>query len=411
VADGGLVTATTVAVVLEHRFDRSPDGRVWTMGPFAHDFWTRYLSVFDRVSVLARVRDVAVAGPLALEVTGPGVTVAALPHYRGLAQYLRRRGDVRAAALRSVGTADAIILRLPSPIATLICPSLWSRGVPYAVEIVGDPHDVFSAGAVRHPLRPLLRWKLTRDLQRQVGHAVAAAYVTQHALQQRYPCPAFQVGISDVQLSHQEVASEPRTTCTRAATVDTGAARPVRLVSVGTFDQLYKGPDVLVDAVGICVRRGLDLTLRFVGSGAHLEQIRRRAARHRLADRVQFDGQVASRAELVATLDASDLFVLPSRADGLPRAMIEAMARALPCLGSTVGGIPELLDAQDTVPPGDAAALARKIEEVVTSPRRLSEMSRRCLDRVRAFDPEALAAARQAFYRRVLVAARTAMAA
>jgi glycosyltransferase involved in cell wall biosynthesis len=315
-----------------------------------------------------------------------------------------------------------VILRVPSPIATLIAPSLWSKGTAYGVEVVGDPHEVFSPGAVRHPLRPLIRWKMTRDVRRQVRHAVAAAYVTTGVLQRRYPCPGFQIGISDVQLLHDAIAPHPRMVfpCLRAesdvrtsatSAVEWSPRGPIRLISVGTFDQFYKGPDVLVDAVGICVGRGLDLTLRFVGDGAHLGEIRDRAERHQIADRVHFDGQVTSRAELMTRLDGSDLFVLPSRAEGLPRAMIEAMARGLPCLGSRVGGIPELLDPQDTVPPRDASALARKIEEVVCAPSRLVEMSRRCLERVREFEPERLAPKRLEFYNRVLRATRPVAAA
>ena len=58
-------------------------------------------------------------------------------------------------------------------------------------------------------------------------------------------------------------------------------------------------------------------------------------------------------------LDAADVFVLPSRQEGLPRAMIEAMARSLPCVGSDVGGISELIP-DWVVPPNDPQALALK---------------------------------------------------
>jgi glycosyltransferase involved in cell wall biosynthesis len=386
---------TTVVVTLEERFERTPDGRVWTLEPCGSAFWARYLAVFDRVHVIARLKDVALAHERAIEASAAGVVFTGLPSYRGVAQFARRRLEVRSIALGAVRSADAVILRVPSPIASLIVPSLRSQRIPYAVEVVGDPHDVFSPGAVRHPLRPLIRWKMTRDLRRQAREAVAAAYVTRRALQLRYPCPALQVGLSDVQLTHEFVAPYP---------VERAAPRPIRLISVGTFEQLYKAPDVLVDAVGICDRRGWDLTLCFVGSGIYLEEIRRRAERQRIGARVRFEGHISSRADLVAQLDASDLFVLPSRQEGMPRAMIEAMARGLPCIGSHVGGIPELLEPEDMVPPGDASALARKIEEVVSSPSRLLEMSKRSFARARDFAGEGLAQQRTEFYRHVLLA-------
>ena len=55
--------------------------------------------------------------------------------------------------------------------------------------------------------------------------------------------------------------------------------------------------------------------------------------------------------------------------------MVEAMARGLPCIGSAVGGIPELLPADDLVTPGDAPGLARKLQEVLSDPARLARMT------------------------------------
>lgn len=86
----------------------------------------------------------------------------------------------------------------------------------------------------------------------------------------------------------------------------------------------------------------------------------RYAARLGIADRVRFEGQQP--ADRVADeLRRADLFVLASRTEGLPRALIEAMAAGLPCIGTRVGGIPELLDDEALVAPGDAEALAARI--------------------------------------------------
>ena len=78
--------------------------------------------------------------------------------------------------------------------------------------------------------------------------------------------------------------------------------------------------------------------------------------------------------------------------------MIEAMARGLPCIGSTVGGIPELLPAEDLVPPGDAPALARKIMEVLGDPDRMARMSARNLATAAEYRDDILSERRRAFY-------------
>jgi glycosyltransferase involved in cell wall biosynthesis len=81
--------------------------------------------------------------------------------------------------------------------------------------------------------------------------------------------------------------------------------------------------------------------------------------------------------------------------------MVEAMARALPCIGSTVGGIPELLPPEDMIPPGDVGALANKIREVVTNPERMARMSARNLEKAKDYRDEVLCDRRNEFYRYV----------
>jgi glycosyltransferase involved in cell wall biosynthesis len=93
------------------------------------------------------------------------------------------------------------------------------------------------------------------------------------------------------------------------------------------------------------------------------------------------------------------MFVMPSRSEGLPRAMVEAMARGLPCIGSRVGGITELLPLEDTVPVGDPGALANAIQTVLRDPKRLERMSERNLATASEYRADVLRARRIAVYR------------
>jgi glycosyltransferase involved in cell wall biosynthesis len=74
------------------------------------------------------------------------------------------------------------------------------------------------------------------------------------------------------------------------------------------------------------------------------------------------------------------------------------MARGLPCIGSTVGGFPELLADEDLICPGDISALAAKIREVVTDPERMVRMSARNLAKARDYDGEGLRKRRIEYY-------------
>ena len=121
-----------------------------------------------------------------------------------------------------------------------------------------------------------------------------------------------------------------------------------------------KSPDVVLHAVALVGASGTRCSLRWIGGGQHLAAMERYAARLGIADRVRFEGQQPAD-RVAGELRRADLFVLASRTEGLPRALIEAMAAGLPCIGTRVGGIPELLDDEALVAPGDAEALAARI--------------------------------------------------
>lgn len=384
----------TVVVVLEHRFDRTPDGAIWTQTMFAYPFWTRYLAVFESVRVVARVRTVDTVPPDWKRADGDSVTFAAVPHYVGLWQYLQRSHSITQAIRSAVQSSDAVILRVGSAIASHLIPVLRRSGKPYAVEVVGDPYDVFARGAIKHPLRALFRWWFPRQLRNHCATASAASYVTHAALQARYPttCATVSTAYSDVELSRDAFAIAPRSDPPQ---------KPITLITVGTLAQLYKAPHVLIEAVSQCIKQGLDLNLILVGDGKHRSELEVQVEQLGLSDRIHFKGQLSSGAAVRELLEQADLFVLASYQEGLPRALIEAMAQGLPCIGSTVGGIPELLNAEDLVPPGNAIALYQKIQEVVSDPDRMRRMSERNWQTAHCYTDEILSERRSTFYHQV----------
>lgn len=382
-----------VAITVEKRFARTPDGRVWTSGEFAYRFWARYLKVFETVKVIARVEPVAHPSPGWVYADGPSVQFVDVPYYVGPLQFAVKADRVRRVVSNAVSKDDAVILRVPSTIATTIMPFLWAKGHPYALEVVGDPLDVFAPGSIQHPLRGFFRWWYARNLKQQCLRAAAISYVTEQALQLRYPPAqgAYTTHYSSVELGTESFVTKPR--CHRTP------LRSPRLVSVGSLQTLYKGPDVAIDALAILKTKGVAVQLTWLGDGQHRSHLEQRARAAGVQDRVQFLGQLPSGAAVREQLDSADVFILPSRAEGLPRAMIEAMARALPCVGTNVGGIGELLDPEDLVDECNPLAVANKVEEVINDPRRLDEMSARNLLRAQSYRDEVLDARRTDFYR------------
>jgi glycosyltransferase involved in cell wall biosynthesis len=405
-----------LCLTLEHRFFQTPDGKTWTITQCPYDFYREYLEVFDSVRVISRAFSVPRAEENFLPVEGPGVEFYAMPGYKGPIGFLRKRSEVSRRAAEAVPPQSAALFRLPSQIGNSVEAWLHRRGLPYAVEVVADPWDVFSPAANQHPVAPVARHYYTRKLKQQCRRAVAVSYVTQSYLQKRYPPrsldPAherdfaarentqFSMAVSDVNLSQEAFVSNPRL----------GLHDPscMKIVYVGTLESLYKGPDVLLDAISISKKQGVAVKLRLLGIGSQIPSLRDRCVRLGIAEDVCFAGSVTTGEPVRRELDQADLFILPSRAEGVPRAMLEAMARALPCIGSVVGGIPELLHQEDLVPIGDSTALANTITQVARDPARYARMSARNLERAASYATARLAKHRLKFYRAVRELTRTA---
>jgi len=385
-----------VALTLDCRFFRTPDGAVWSQGVHPYSFLSRYLAIFDGVKVVARLRDVDRCESHWHPASGLGVKFMPVPDYLGPWQYLARSLAVRRAICAAVDARDAVIMRVGSQIAGCLEPLLVRRGQPYGLQIVNDPFEIFTPNSVEYLGRPIFRWYLTKQLRRQCKRACAAAYVTDKTLQQRYPCSRFSTTFSDVEITPAALVATPRT-----FSPDRALGKEYRLVTVCSLTQMYKAPDVSIRALAEGVRAGLNLTLRIVGDGRHRAAMERLTAALGLAGRVFFLGQLPAGQPVREALDAADLFLLPSRSEGLPRALIEAMARSLPCIASNVGGIPELLPSEDLVAPGDTQSLVSKLIEVLGNPGRMNAMAAGNLRRAADFREDLQACRRNSFLREV----------
>jgi glycosyltransferase involved in cell wall biosynthesis len=400
-----------VTVALDARYTVAADGSVWSQAGMARSFWERYLEVFDKVTIVARAARAEHAPAGWLPVNGRNILLHGVPDFLGPWQCLKRYPMVRAAIRAAAPTHGAVIMRVGSQVANILESKLREKKRPYALEVVGDPYEVFAPGVVDHPLRPFFRWHFSRHLSRQCMRAAGVAYVTKWVLQERYPARFMSANISDVDLPEEAVLGGVVSTHYSSIELDplgiAGRVRepkrhgPYEVVTVASLAQLYKGTDVLIEAVARCARVGFDLTAVVVGDGKYRPQLMAQAERLGVASRIRFTGQVTAGAPVRRILDTADLFVLPSRTEGLPRALVEAMARGLPCVGSAVGGIPELLDDNELVPTGDPAFLAAKMHEVLRDPLRMEALSRRNLRVALEYCGSAIAERRRAFYQHV----------
>lgn len=381
-----------IIVTCEFRFYQTPDGRVWTTSAFSRPFWDRYLAVFDFVTVVARVKYCSEQNAQWKRVDGDNVNIVCLPHYIGLAGLLRNAFATLRILKSTIKADTAVIYRVPSQTAMLSTIFRSNKNNRYSLEVVGDPADVFASGIVNSWLDRILGWFSKNALKRMVKKADAVSYVTRQYLQNRYPVKPgiFTVGCSSIELNQSYINCKPRIYTKHAN----------KLLFIGSFGQLYKGADLLIQALANLNNAGRDYHLTLLGDGQYKKDMQQLAITLSCQESVNFIGEVTAD-QVQQYIEQADVFVMPSRTEGLPRALIEAMAKGLPAIGSTVGGIPELLDDQHLFESENIEMLGYKLDALCQSVKTLNTQSARNLEVAKGYEASILARRRTSFYQQI----------
>ncbi len=162
-------------------------------------------------------------------------------------------------------------------------------------------------------------------------------------------------------------------------------AAPLRLIYVGRLAP-RKGLDEILDALAGLEGRGCAAQLVIAGSGPDERRLRRRARELGLSARVGFAGPAYGEHK-ARLLSQADVLLLPSYSEGLPYALLEAMAAGVVPVVTAVGAIPDVVEAGmhgTFVPVRDAGAIAQAIVELGADRARLARMSAACRKRIAA---------------------------
>jgi glycosyltransferase involved in cell wall biosynthesis len=177
--------------------------------------------------------------------------------------------------------------------------------------------------------------------------------------------PSLEVQESDLDEFRQTIRREPRT-C---------------LISCVANLHPIKGIDVLVRAAALVAQKDSEARFIFAGGASgpgvgYADSVQRLSESLGTENVCQFIGQTK---KVPALLNLSDIFVLPSRSEGLSNALLEAMRAELPCVGTAVGGTPEVIVDGETgfvVPPEDPEGLANRILKLLGDAQMRKEMGR-----------------------------------
>jgi glycosyltransferase involved in cell wall biosynthesis len=291
----------------------------------------------------------------------------------------RRRWNVHVACLRNHGAwlervaaaAPCVMFpvssfRRPGALLQLRSFARWCRAsrfaVVHTVDITANIFGLPAAAVAGVPVRIGTRREVNPGRKAVPLLMQRAAYACAHVIVANARAAADRLRVE--QVAEHKVAIVPNGLDVGCFTVRRVQA-PVRRVVMVANLRPEKGHDVLIDAASHVLRRFHDARFEVVGSGPEHRRLIALANEHGVSHAVSFIGHCEAVPEQLAT---ADVFVLPSRSEALPNALLEAMAAGLPVVASAVGGILEVLEDGKTgllVPAGDSQALAGALSRLM----------------------------------------------
>ncbi len=358
-----------------------------------HELYERYSYLADEITFLIRTKPVEGKKNTLVP---PQIKVISVPNFKSVKTFFVNKPKAEAIIEQCVRDNDYFVLRTQSSIAQIAVKYIRKYGKPYIVESVGCSWDSYwNHGLLGKAVAPYMYWK-TRTI---IAHAKYVYYVTGKFLQKRYPTKGVTVSCSNV------VIDEPQTATLEKRLAKLKGFDPHKKLILGTaaaLDTRYKGQEYVIQAIKALVDKGYDVEYRLAGgyNGTKHDYFLRDLARELgVSDRVKFVGNLSAD-KMPEYYDSLDIYVQPSKQEGLPRAIIEAMSRGCPVIGTNIAGIPELIPGVCLFKKGSSDEIVRAVNRVLRV--NLDKLARRNFAKATQFSRSKLVRKREEFYDRFL---------
>ena len=310
----------------------------------------RYLPYVSELTVCSRqktAKDRAEVCGKALSIPEADARLAFQP----LRVHFIPKAQEKAQIRRLLSGVDLVIVRVPNWNSNIVAEQAVHMGIPYMAEVVGCAWDAcFTHSLKGKGIAPVM----ALAMRKTVKCADYAIYVTRAFLQNRYPCRGKTLAWSDVQLALPTAdLREARLQKCAAFSPENG----ITLATIGAVDVKYKGQAYVLEALARLKQEGFRFRYKLIGGGDPT-RLMRCAEKLGIADMVEFTGNL-TREQVFAALDETDIYVHPSLTEGMPRAVLEAESRGCAVIGTRVGGIPEIVRAENLFKKKDVRGIAR----------------------------------------------------
>lgn len=304
-----------------------------------NQMFERYFKVADQLELVIRTRDInAKTGSKRMgQITNPHIHVTECPNLSSIKGLFGSQKEAKEIIEKAINQADLVFIRVPSVIGNLSIDIARKLNKKYLVEVVGCPWDAYWNYSLKGKLVAPFA---THMMKKRVKNAPFVLYVTNSFLQKRYPTLGKQINCSNVELAE---ANEEILTARLDKIKSYSHTTKYKIGTAAGLDVLYKGQQYIIQAMAELKKNGItniEYELIGGGTGSYLKNLAKNLG---VEDQIKIIGQMPHD-EVFTWLDGLDIYAQPSRQEGLPRSVIEAMSRGLPCIGARTAGIPELLN-------------------------------------------------------------------
>lgn len=340
----GAILYMKVAFIYGMKIKKDNKGNFYSAGDFNLLVWERYMSYGTSLIVPAIISSSndhknSFNDEKSANLVPKNINIVKLPNLRkNLKTYfsIKERKKQKKLIIKTVINSDFVIIRLPSTIGNIAVKTCKRYKKPYLIEVVGDGFKALWYHSVRGKiLAPISYYKMKGN----VRNSKYVIYVTSEYLQKIYPSKGKSISCSDVTIKTQpnEVLNERLKKINNINDI-----RSLSLMTIGTLGAKYKGQSLVIKELYKLNKRGYNFTYTLVGGG-NSKRLRKLVKKYNLENNVIFKGEV-HHDKVIEMLKETDVYVQPSKTEGLPRTVIEAMSVGCYVIGTNVGGIPELLN-------------------------------------------------------------------
>lgn len=359
----------------------------------------RYLCAYDFVRLAVRVQHAQAESELSKHhcvIDDPRIEVFEIPFFQGPVQYAKKYLSIKKNLRNVCNGCSLAIFRLPSTVGFAVWSVALKNKLPYATELVFDCSDAMLTS--QNFIGKMLWVKMHRSQQKACEHAIGVAPVTEFYMQQHY----FSKKEQAINSHYSSIELEDKHFYHKREYPESKDALTVIHVANHLDFKDVKGSDVLIDAMGILKKRGVIINACIVGEDRYgiKAKLEKYAQERDVLGQITFTGFL-EKSKLFEKYKECDIAILPTKAEGLPRVVIESMAMGLPCVISNVSGNPELVDDDMLFENGNLARIADIIESLVKNKKLYEKTSEENFNRSRQYAKEVLDGRRTEFYNKL----------